>query len=88
MSNTALLIALCLCWIFLCGRMWWTMDRRNVWQRHAVALAAGLGAGVFYFIGSFFISASATRAKAERDPVSPASETIRIKPRPLKTATD
>ena len=80
MSSTGLLITLCLSWIFLCGRMWWTMDRRNVWQRHAVAIAAGLGAGVFYFIGSLFISATAAKAKLE--PAAPTSESVHIQPRP------
>lgn len=80
MSANALLIAFCLSWIFLCGRMWWTMDRRNVWQRHAVAVAAGLGAGIFYLVGSVLISANAARAKAV--PVEPTSESIHIQTRP------
>jgi hypothetical protein len=79
-SFTALLIAFCISWILFCGRVWWTMDRKNVWQRHTVAIAAGLGAGVFYFIGSFLIAASAAREKTQ--PVVPTSESVHIKPRP------
>ena len=79
MSSHALLLTFCISWIFLCGRMWWTMDRHNTWQRHAVAIAAGLGAGAFYFIGTFFIAASIAKQNAK--PASPTSEAVRVSPR-------
>jgi hypothetical protein len=79
MSAHSLLIVFCVSWIFLCGRMWWTMDRRNAWQRHAIALAAGLGAGAFYWIGSAYISVSGLKEKQAPEPTS---EAVRVMPKP------
>jgi len=75
------IIGFCLLWVFLCGRMWWAIGRRHAWQRHAIAVAAGLGAALFYLLGTLIWSAVKPRA----EPVQPpGAETIRVSPKPAK----
>jgi hypothetical protein len=48
----ALIILGCLVWIAFCMRFWLLINRRNVWQRHLIAIAAGLGGGLIYLLGT------------------------------------
>jgi hypothetical protein len=39
-------------WLLMCLRFWTMIDRRNTWQRHFIAIAGGVGAGMIYILGS------------------------------------
>ena len=81
MTPQLFIIGFCLLWIFMCGRIWWVIDRSHPWQRHALAIGAGLGAGLFYLLGTLLWSA----VKPKPEPVVPtAGETIRVSPKPPK----
>lgn len=62
-------------WIMLCMRFWWTIDRDNVWQRRLIAIGAGLGGGLIYFIGSMMLDVI-----KPGPPPSPQGQEIRITP--------
>ena len=75
MTPQLLLIGFCILWVLMCGRMWWVIDAKNVWQRHAIAVAAGLGAALFYVVGTMVWST----VQAKSEPVAPGSgEEVRI----------
>lgn len=81
MSPQFFILAFCLLWVVMCWRMWWLISPRHPWQRHAVAVAAGLGAGLFYLLGTLLWSA----VKPRPEPSQPLSgETIKVSPRPPK----
>ena len=81
MSSQFFIIGFCLLWILMCGRMWWLMDRRHAWQRHALAVGAGLGAGLFYLLGTLLWSA----VKPVPEPPQPITgDTIRVSPKSKK----
>ena len=82
MSPQFFIIGFCVLWIFMCGRMWWQIDRRHPWQRHAVAAGAGLGAGLFYILGTLIWSA----VKPKPEPPQPVTgDMILVSPKPAKS---
>jgi hypothetical protein len=75
MTPQLLIIGFCILWVLMCGRMWWVIDAKNVWQRRAIAVGAGLGAALFYLIGTMVWST----VQSKPEPVAPASgEEVRI----------
>ena len=79
MTAQLFIIGFCLLWVLMCGRMWWVIDPRNVWQRRAIAIGAGLGAAMFYLLGTTIWSS----VKSKEPPVLPKSgEEVRVKPKP------
>ncbi|MEZ5386001.1 MAG: hypothetical protein R3F13_10850 [Prosthecobacter sp.] len=50
-----LVIATSILWMLLCMRFWWVIDQDNVWQRRLIAIAAGLGGGMIYMIGTMML---------------------------------
>jgi hypothetical protein len=67
----------CVVWIFLCGRMWWSVGRAHPFQRRLIALAAGLGAAAFYYAGAKIHVALERSAAASAKP-EPTSENVRV----------
>lgn len=49
---TFLILLASLLWLLLCLRFWLMIDRKNTVQRRIIAIAAGLGAGMIYILGS------------------------------------
>lgn len=54
-SSQLLVLGASVLWILLCMRFWWVIDRDNVMQRRLIAIAAGLGGGLIYFIGTMML---------------------------------
>jgi len=78
MTAQLFIIGFCLLWVLMCGRMWWVIDAKNVWQRRAIAIGAGLGAAMFYLIGTMVWSS----VQPKQEAIVPASgEEVRISPR-------
>ena len=78
MSPQVFIIGFCLLWILMCGRIWWLIDRSHPWQRRALAIGAGLGAGLFYLLGTLLWSA----VKPAPEPPAPVTgETIHVSPK-------
>lgn len=48
---------LCVLWGLLCLRFYRLISRENVMQRRIVAIAAGLGAGLIYILGTMILDA-------------------------------
>ena len=51
MTAQALILLASVLWLLMCLRFWTMIDRRNKWQRHTIAIAAGIGAGMIYLLG-------------------------------------
>ena len=51
MTAKALILLASILWLLMCLRFWTMIDRRNKWQRHAIAIAGGIGAGMIYLLG-------------------------------------
>ncbi len=49
---TFLILLASVLWLLLCLRFWLMIDRKNTWQRRIIAVAAGLGAGMIYILGT------------------------------------
>jgi Na+/melibiose symporter-like transporter len=78
MGAQLFIIGFCLLWVLMCGRMWWMINAKNVWQRRAIAIGAGLGAAMFYLIGTMVWSS----VKPKDSPAQPQSgEEVRVSPR-------
>ena len=78
MSAQSLIIGSCILWVIVCARLWWSVGNRNTWQRHLIAIGAGLGAALIYVFGQMMNSALAARPVL---PATPASgEDIRVSP--------
>jgi hypothetical protein len=45
--------ALCILWVLVCGVRWWITARENRGQRIFFAVAAGLGAAMFWILGQW-----------------------------------
>ncbi len=62
---------LCLLWMLLCWRFYSVISSENIWQRRAIAIAAGLGAGLIYLLGSMlmpWLQAWVEEPKAPKEP--------------------
>jgi len=82
MTSQLFIIGFCVLWVLMCGRMWWVINPRNVWQRRAIAVGAGLGAAMFYLLGTLVWSSVQSK---EEPPVIPQSgDDIRVVPHPGK----
>jgi threonine/homoserine/homoserine lactone efflux protein len=77
MTGQLLIITVSVLWILLCGRFWLAIGRQHPWQRHAIALAAGLGAAMLYWVGDQLWSSVEPAAP----PPSGQSDEVRIHPR-------
>ena len=77
MSAHFFIIGLCLLWVLMCGRMWWVIGREHVWQRRLIAIGAGLGAAMFYLLGTTLW----TVVKPPGPPPVASGEEIRVSPK-------
>jgi len=69
-------------WLLLCFRFWWMVGRKNPGQRHLLAIAGGLGAGLIYVLGQMVIGLlqAPTKQEAEMRDAPTSGEAIRITP--------
>lgn len=54
-SGHLLVLGASILWIFLCMRFWFAIDREHKWQRHFIAIGAGVGGGLIYIIGMMML---------------------------------
>lgn len=54
-SNQTLILGASVLWILLSMRFWYAIDREHVWQRRFIAIAAGVGGGLIYLIGTMMV---------------------------------
>jgi hypothetical protein len=81
MTSQLFIIVFCLLWVLMCGRMWWVINPKNVWQRRAIAIGAGLGAAMFYLLGTIIWSS----VKQPDEPATPKTgDEVRVSPRVAK----
>lgn len=87
MTAQALILLASALWLLMCLRFWTMIDRRNKWQRHVIAIAAGIGAGMIYLLGSMVWSLLKIPPPHEQQPVPSLrqADDIRVTPRqPVK----
>lgn len=77
MTSQLFIIGFCLLWILICGRMWWAVGRQHKWQRHLIAIGAGLGAALFYVLGTTVWD----KLKPEEPSVPKTGDEVKISPR-------
>ncbi|MBX7208588.1 MAG: hypothetical protein K1X78_09770 [Verrucomicrobiaceae bacterium] len=87
MTAQALILLASVLWLLMCLRFWTMIDRRNKWQRHVIAIAAGIGAGMIYLLGGMVWSL--LKMPSSHDgPAGPAevrqADDIRVAPRAPK----
>lgn len=85
MTAQALILLASVLWLLMCLRFWTMIDRRNKWQRHIIAIAAGIGAGMIYILGGMVWSL--LKIPSKHDLPAPAlqrADDIRVAPRPAK----
>ncbi len=88
MTAQALILLASVLWLLMCLRFWTMIDRQNKWQRHLIAIAAGIGAGMIYILGSMVWSLLKIPSKHDAPPpVLQQADDIRIAPRPAKKAS-
>ena len=64
-------------WLLLCFRFWVMVGKRNPGQRHMLALAGGLGAGLIYVLGTMLLG---LLREPEKVPIEVKSgEEVRVK---------
>lgn len=56
MLAKAALFVICILWMLLCMRFYTIISRENILQRRLIAIAAGLGAGLIYILGSMILT--------------------------------
>jgi len=77
-TTTLLTLALPILWLLFCLRFWLIIGRQNPGQRHLIAIGAGLGAALFYWIAHFTLHLLAP-STLEEHPTTPLDSTeIRI----------
>lgn len=89
MTAQALILLASVLWLLMCLRFWTMIDRRNKWQRHVIAIAAGIGAGMIYLLGCMVWSLLKIPSPHEQQPLPSLqqSDDIRVAPRaPRKSA--
>ena len=85
MTAQALILLASVLWLLMCLRFWTMIDRRNKWQRHAIAIAAGIGAGMIYILGSMVWTLLKIPSKHDLPPPTlHQADDIRIAPKPPK----
>ena len=81
MTSTVLILLASVLWLLMCLRFWTMISRENVWQRHLIAIAGGLGAGMIYFLGTMIWRIVNLPSPEERArPVEEAGD-VRVAPR-------
>lgn len=76
-TGQLLVLGSSLLWIMLCMRFWWVIDRENVGQRRLIAIGAGLGGGLIYFMGTLMLE-----MLKDAPPPPEQGQEIRISPGP------
>jgi hypothetical protein len=64
-------------WLLMCFRFWLLVGKRNPGQRHLLALAGGLGAGLIYVLGTLLLSL--LREPAPAVPELKSGEEVRVR---------
>lgn len=57
-------------WILLCMRFWRAIDPEHLWQRRCIAIAAGLGGGMVYIIGTLMLQVLKEKPVEDADPAA------------------
>ncbi len=68
MLAQAAVLLLCLLWGLLCLRFYVLISKENVGQRRIVAIAAGLGAGLLYVIGTYIAALLGPQGEGTQPP--------------------
>lgn len=85
MTAKAFILLASVLWLLMCLRFWTMIDRRNKWQRHIIAVAAGIGAGMIYILGGMVWSLLQIPSKHDVPaPLLHQADDIRVAPRPPK----
>lgn len=86
MTAEALILLASVLWLLMCLRFWTMIDRRNRWQRHIIAIAAGIGAGMIYLLGSMVWSLLKMPSPHDQPPASAPEQAgdVRVTPKPAK----
>jgi hypothetical protein len=83
MTAQALIVLACVLWLLMCLRFWTMIDRRNQWQRHVIAVAAGLGAAMIYILGTMVWKLLQLPPTSEAPPAAvEQAEDIKVTPKP------
>ncbi len=70
-----------LLWLLICLRFWVLAGPRNPGQRHLLAIAGGLGAGLIYLLGMMVLSLLKAPSPGSEELVTPIQgEDVRISP--------
>lgn len=87
MTANFLIVLASVLWLLMCLRFWTMIDARNKWQRHLIAIAGGIGAGMIYLLGTMIWELLKVPPK-ELPPTSDVrqAEDIRVAPKPEKKA--
>lgn len=64
-------------WLLMCFRFWVLVGKQNPGQRHLLALAGGLGAGLIYVLGTLLLGMLREPAPEEREVQS--GEEVRVR---------
>ena len=89
MTAQALILLASVLWLLMCLRFWTMIDRRNKWQRHVIAIAAGIGAGMIYLLGTMVSSLLKIPSPHEQEaPAMRQADDIRVAPRAPKKTGD
>lgn len=85
MTAQALILLASVLWLLMCLRFWTMIDRRNKWQRHAIAIAGGIGAGMIYLLG-YMVWQLLQIPSPHEPPATPVQGAgdIRVAPKPAK----
>jgi hypothetical protein len=87
MTAQALILLASVLWLLMCLRFWTMIDRQNKWQRHMIAIAAGIGSGMIYILGSMVWTLLKIPSKSDLPPpVLQQADDIRVAPRAPKKA--
>lgn len=63
-------------------RFWYAIDREHTWQRRFIAIAAGIGGGLVYLIGTMMLQ------MLKEAPQPPAEDATEIRVSPGRPAAD
>ena len=64
-------------WLLMCFRFWVLVGKGNPGQRHLLALAGGLGAGLIYVLGMMLIGM--LREPVTQEPEVKSGEEVRVR---------
>jgi hypothetical protein len=72
------LYGICIAWILICGRVWWSMSPKHPLQRRLVALGAGLGAALFFYVGTHVLQLYERHQAAQQQQAQPNADSVRM----------